>query len=132
MADTLDPLRIEGKGMVLDGASFAPNGSSAVDQTKIVNPGGWISSITRTGVGVFNVKTSRKYTNFVGMVGWGLQLSAVADTSIQFDGFVFGASGVLSSFNVNVLTAGVAADIAANAANRISFALLFSTHEKMF
>tara|TARA_R110000751_G_scaffold149908_1_gene254840 strand:+ start:215 stop:595 length:381 start_codon:yes stop_codon:yes gene_type:complete len=97
--------------------SFKPNGSSAVDNT--ANTGtGW--TVARGGVGIFTVTLGDKYPAVLSAT-CSVALSAVADTLVQF-----GAIDVASAKTlvVNVITGGSAADIAANAANRIHFCLL--------
>tara|TARA_R100000808_G_C2073777_1_gene100238 strand:+ start:116 stop:496 length:381 start_codon:yes stop_codon:yes gene_type:complete len=96
--------------------SFAPNGSSAVDSAS--NEGtGW--SVARTGTGSFTVTLDAKYPALLsGQCSIGL--NAVADSKVQF-----GAIDVASAKTVviNVITTASAADIAANANNRIHFCL---------
>ena len=96
--------------------SFAPNGSSAVDSAS--NEGtGW--SVARSGTGSFTVTLDAKYPALLsGQCS--IALNAVADSKVQF-----GAIDVASAKTVviNVITTASAADIAANANNRIHFCL---------
>ena len=97
--------------------SFKPNGSSAVDNT--ANTGaGW--TVARGGVGIFTVTLGDTYPGILSAT-CSVALSAVADTKVQF-----GAIDVASAKTlvINVITTASAADIAANAANRIHFCLV--------
>ena len=97
--------------------SFKPNGSSAVDNT--ANTGaGW--TVARGGVGIFTVTLGDTYPGVLSAT-CSVALSAVADTKVQF-----GAIDVASAKTlvINVITTASAADIAANAANRIHFCLV--------
>lgn len=128
MAQVKDLVQSEGKNVVLCPFSFAPNGSSAVSQASIIGPA--VQSVTRTGVGVFQVKFNEKYAVYI--CGFAhFSLSAFADTQVQLSGFTAATSSAPASINVLVETAGVAADIAANAANRIMGLMIFSRNEKI-
>ena len=97
--------------------SFKPNGSGAVDNDD--NTGaGW--TVARGGVGIFTVTLGDIYPGILSAT-CSVALSAVADTLVQF-----GAIDVVSAKTlvINVITGGSAADIAANAANRIHFCLV--------
>lgn len=116
------PVRSESNELVLIACSFAPNAGSAVDQTTIRGSG--CKSVTRTGVGVFNVKLYESYKEFIGPVGL-VNLNAAADTDVQGGVYAAATSTTDANVDIKIMTAGVAADIAANANNRISFVLLF-------
>lgn len=126
------PVNCEGKGITLCFFSFAPNGAGAVVQTGAggIISGGAVFDVQRTGQGVFKVQFNEKYAVFLGAVP-GLALSALADTDVQFSGFTQAVVGTKAFVNVLVKTAGVAADIAANAANRITALLVFGYNEKI-
>ena len=97
--------------------SFKPNGSSAVDNT--ANTGtGW--TVARGGTGIFTVTLGDKYPGILSAT-CSLALNAVADSKVQF-----GAIDVASAKTlvINVITTASAADIAANANNRIHFTLI--------
>ena len=97
--------------------SFKPNGSSAVVAAD--NTGaGW--TVARGGVGIFTVTLGDTYPGILSAT-CSVALSAVADTKVQF-----GAIDVASAKTlvINVVTTASAADIAANAANRIHFCLV--------
>jgi hypothetical protein len=104
------------QGLVKIEGSFAPNGSSALVSTSTK---GKAFTVARTGVGVFVVTLNDKYAELIS-TRCGVQLSALADTDV-----LFGPIDVISAKTVTILvkTAGVAADIAANANNRIHFSL---------
>ena len=97
--------------------SFKPNGTSAVVAAD--NTGaGW--TVARGGVGIFTVTLGDTYPGILSAT-CSVALSAVADTKVQF-----GAIDVASAKTlvINVVTTASAADIAANAANRIHFCLV--------
>ncbi len=106
------------KSVVIIG-SFRPNGTSAVDNTLNTGQG---YTVARSGVGIFTITLNDKYVSCLSATT-GLALSAVADTALQFGAIDVSSAGTLV---LNVLTAGVAADIASNAANRIHFTLVLS------
>ena len=97
--------------------SFKPNSSSAVDNT--ANTGaGW--TVARSGTGSFTVTLDDAYPGLLsGQCS--LALNAAADSKVMF-----GAIDVASAKTViiNVITTASAADIAANANNRIHFCLV--------
>jgi hypothetical protein len=119
----------EGKGITLCILSFPPNGAGAIVQASILS-GGAVFDIQRTGPGVYKVQFNERYATYLGAVP-GLALSALADTDIQYSGFTPAAGTTRAFINVLAKTAGVAADIAANAANRITSILVFSYNEKI-
>ena len=96
--------------------SFKPNAGSAVDNDS--NTGtGW--TVARVGTGSFTVTLGDKYPALLsGQCS--LALNAAADSKVMF-----GAIDVASAKTlvINVITTASAADIAANAANRIHFCL---------
>lgn len=104
-----EPIDIEG--------SFAPNGVGAVDAASNEGLG---FSVARTGVGVFVITFKEKFQSLIAL-SCNLQLSALADTDVQFGAMDLSAK----TLTLRVKTAGVAADIAANAANRIHFCATF-------
>lgn len=99
--------------------SFAPNGAGAVDNTSNQGTG---FTVARTGVGVFEITFNDKTGDLVAPIA-GLQLNALANTDIQFGAYDKATRKLI----VRVKTAGVAADIAANANNRIAFLAAFKT-----
>jgi hypothetical protein len=103
-------------GICVVGGSFRPNGSSAISATNNIGAG-W--SVAYTGTGIYTVTLDEAYRRLL-CADLSLALSAVADTALQW-----GAIDVVTAKTlvINALTAGVAADIASNAANRIYFRL---------
>lgn len=98
--------------------SFAPNGAGAVDNTQ--NRGKRvIQSVTRTGVGVFDVILKHSWDGGLIAVNPSIQLSADADTTLSSWNYVAATRTLTLRFR----TAGAAADIAANAANRLGVVL---------
>lgn len=114
---TMFDIKVLTPGLVSISGSFAPNGAGAVDQTSLEGP---INAVARTGVGVFEVTLKDKYLAIVSAFG-SVQLNALADTDVQFGAW----DGTTKKLIVRIKTAGVAADIAANANNRISLVLHF-------
>lgn len=110
---SLDP------SIVVIGGSFAPNGSSAVAATSIKGKG--IAAVSRTGTGEFEVTLSDAYADILAVVP-SLQLNAAADSYVQLTGAV--TPSTTKKFKLTVITAGSAADVSANANNRIHFAIL--------
>ena len=97
--------------------SFKPNGSSAVANADNTGTG---FTVARGGTGSFTVTLDDKYPGLLsGQCS--LALNAAADSKVQF-----GAIDVASAKTViiNVITTASAADIAANANNRIHFCLM--------
>jgi hypothetical protein len=97
--------------------SFAPNGAGAVDQSSIEGP---IGSVTRSGVGVFDIVFADSHPGLLAAAAT-LQLNALADSDVQFGAY----DAANKKITVRVKTAGVAADIAANANNRIHLVFHF-------
>ena len=96
--------------------SFCPNGSSAVDNDSNTGTG---FTVARGGTGSFTVTLDAIYPGLLsGQCS--LALNAVADSKVQF-GAIDVASG--KTVVINVITTASAADIAANANNRIHFCL---------
>lgn len=100
--------------------SFAPNGSSAVDQDSIKGEG--ITSVTRTGVGAFDVVFDDGFVDLVATLP-GKQITTGAGDMLEF-GDWDSATRTLAIRNVDDTGAGV--EIAANANNRVSFLCVFS------
>ena len=95
-----------------------PNGVST--PTIGENRGNVVSSVTRTGVGVYAIVLSDKYVARSG-VFLGLNLTTPADTVVQTTSFTATTTKILT---ISIFTAGVAADIAAAAGNFIDFMLI--------
>lgn len=119
---SLFPLRSAHPETICIPCSFAPNGTSAPAAASNEGP---INSVTRTGVGVFEVTFKDSWPGLLGCVP-GVQLNALADTDVQLGAFAVGTKKLI----IRVKTAGVAADIAANANNRIHLLCFFrnTTH----
>lgn len=95
--------------------SFAPAAAGAVTTVK-----GKGFTVARTGVGAFLVTFADKYNELVSGRA-SLQLNALADTDVIMGAYDASAKTLV----LLVKTAGVAADIAANANNRIHFEISF-------
>jgi hypothetical protein len=102
--------------------TFFPNSTSALDATKFIGLG-WTA--VRTSAGLFTVTLADSYNELVaGSCSVGI--SAASKAAVQF-----GAIDVVTAKTVQIRavdsTTGLVADIAANAANRISFRLKLLT-----
>lgn len=106
-------------GVVVLGISWAPNGSSAVDQTSIKGRG--VASVTRDSAGTFTVLLQDVYPTLLAAVATA-QLATAADIVAQV-----GTSTVSTntkSIVVTLLAGAVATDVAANANNRVNLLLI--------
>jgi hypothetical protein len=113
---TCKPVKGSGNGTKLLTWQIAPNGTST--PTLADNPDKVVASVSRSGVGVYVITLTEKYLG-LRAVTCQVQLSAAANTFVQVTGAptITGAKQI----TVTILTAGVAADIAANAANVLYF-----------
>jgi len=116
-----DFMQALGKGVKLVSGSFAPNGAGAVSSASVKGKG---FTVARTGVGVFTITLQDSYIALLSCSA-DLQLVAPDDKILQF-----GAIDVVTAktivLNVYDISGAALADIAANAANRINFALILS------
>jgi len=106
-------------GVVVLGISWAPNGSSAVDQTSIKGRG--VASVTRDSAGTFTVLLQDVYPTLLAAVATA-QLATAADIVAQV-----GTSTVSTntkSIVVTLLAGASATDVAANANNRVNLLLI--------
>src|SRR5215510_12395078 len=122
----INPLKAAGNDLVLVCGSFAPNGSSQPLASAFTNAAQFVS-ITRTGTGAFLIKFTDPYPQLVSK--WcDIAASAVADLKAQWGVY---APMVLPStpaqIALNILAVATPTDIAANAANRVSFGFIFRT-----
>ena len=106
-------------GVVTLGISWAPNGSSAVDQTSIKGRG--VTSVTRNSAGVFTVLLQDVYPTLLAAVATA-QLATAADIVAQVGTSTLTANG--KSIVVTLLAAATATDVAANADNRVNLLLI--------
>lgn len=103
------------QGLQLLEGSFAPNAALAIDATTRLGVG---FTVARVGVGVYRLTLSEVYAQLVSAKLL-VQLSAFADTNLHL-----GAVDLPNrTIDIRVSTAGVAAEIAANANNRVHFSL---------
>lgn len=110
------PLRGNGNGSKVLTFQIKPNGTST--PTVSDNPDKVVASVSRSGVGTYTITFTEKYLA-LRAITCQVQLNAAADTQVQITGAtaVAGAKTV----GITILTAGVAADIAANANNLLHF-----------
>ena len=106
-------------GVVTLGISWAPNGSSAVDQTSIKGRG--VASVTRNSAGAFTVLLQDVYPTLLAAVATA-QLATAADIVAQVGTSTLTANG--KSIVVTLLAAATATDVAANANNRVNLLLI--------
>lgn len=110
-----------GKGVKVIAGSFAPNGSSAVSASSRKGKG---FTVARTGTGQFTITLQDAYVALLS-ASLSLQLASADDKFLQL-----GAVDVVSAktivINVWDVSGAAAADIAANAGNRINFVLVLS------
>lgn len=126
MANTeFDPLRSAVPEGITVPFSFAPNGSSAVTQTTIKGLRA-ITSVTRTGVGVFDVLFKAPFDDFIIFVP-GAMLNAFGDTQLH----ALWTSST-KTLTLRVETGAVAADIAANANNRLGGVVYFKNTQRTY
>lgn len=109
------PIRALNRSTVRISGSFAPAGTGAVTSTK-----GKGFSVARSGVGTFTVTFTDKYNDLLSATAT-VQLAAAADTQAQVGAYSASAKTLV----IRTLTAGAAADISANADNRVHFDLVF-------
>ncbi len=109
------------RGLVIIAGSFAPNDSSAISADSRQGTG-W--SVARSNTGLYTVTFSDKYAALVSFGCW-LQLATPA-AQVLCAGVYTAASKTITITN---FTSGSAADIAADANNRIHFAALFRNSE---
>lgn len=109
-------LRANGNGARLLTWQVLPNGTST--PTVGENPDKVLESVSRSGVGVYVLTLNDKFLA-LRSVHCQVQLNAAANTMVQ----VTGATTVATTrtITVTILTAGAAADIAANANNILHF-----------
>ena len=112
-------LRTLNSGVVIVAGSFAPNGSSAISASSRLGRG---FSVARTSAGLFTITFSDKYNQLLSFVS-SLQ-EATAGDQVLVNGVYTAASKTITITNWDISDA-AAADIAANANNRIHFVAVF-------
>jgi hypothetical protein len=106
-------------GVVTLGISWAPNGSSAVDQTTIKGRG--VTSVTRDSAGVFTVALQDVYPTLLAAFATA-QLATAADIVAQVGTSTLTANG--KAIVVTLLAGAVATDVAADTNNRVNLLLI--------
>lgn len=124
MSLTLNPVRAAGNDLVLVCGSFAPNGASNPVVTGIFNAQEFVS-IIHTGTGVFTITFQEAYAEVAHLLCPAIALSANLDLKAQYGAFTAATPGVKATLVLNILAVNTLTDIAANAANRVSFGALF-------
>lgn len=95
---------------------IAPNGTGVPTITEDI--GDYVASVSRTGTGVYAIVLKDTWLALAS-IQTQLQLSAAADSVVQITGAP--TVSTTKTITVTIMTAGSAADIAANAANVIFF-----------
>jgi hypothetical protein len=110
------PIYASGNGARIVTFQVLPNGTST--PTIGENPDKVLASVSRSGVGVYVLTLNDKFLA-LRSVHCQVQLNAAANTMVQ----VTGATTVATTkqITITILTAGAAADIAANANNILHF-----------
>jgi hypothetical protein len=109
-----------GKRRYLVGGTFFPNGSSAIVAASNTGTAGWTVAYTSTGL--YTVTLDRQWLYIVSK-SFGFAMSAATAVFPQW-GTISLSNGTLQIRSIN--GSGVLTDIAANAANSISFQLVVS------
>ncbi len=104
---------------VLVAGSFAPNGSSAVAASSRKGRG---FSVARTDVGEFTLTLSDKYPNLISAVAT-LQQATAGDQFLQVGEYDEDAKTIV--ITAIDASGAAAADVAADANNRVNFVLVF-------
>jgi len=107
-------------GVVILGISFGPNGTSAVDQTTIRGRG--VASVTRADVGTFVITLQDQYASLLSATA-SLQLASPDDKCVGNLGTVDLAAKTIV-VRVYDLSSAAAADVTANANNRVNVTLV--------
>ncbi len=111
-------IKTYGAGRVLISFQILPNGTGT--PTIAEDGDDAVASVSRAGVGIYDIVLKDTYLALV-TADVQVQLNAAADTQVQLTG----ATPVSTSKTITttILTAGVAADIAANAGNILHYTL---------
>ena len=107
-------------GVVVLGVSFAPNGTSAVDQASIRGRG--VASVARTNVGLFTVTLADVYPTLLSCTA-ALQLATSDDKVVANIGTVDLNARTIVVRVFDISSPGLA-DVAADANNRINLTLV--------
>ncbi len=103
--------------------SFAPNNTSAVDQTTIKGRG--VASVTRSAAGKFTVALTDSYTSLLGG-GADVRMSADnVDLYAQLGAFTAGTTAANASIVVKLKTGATNTDLAADADSIVTVRLVF-------
>ena len=115
---TMFPPRSLGREYVHVAFSFAPNGTSAVDQDSIKGKG--VTSVARTDVGDFTVTFDDVFADLVAAVG---TVQTTGDTDLVVRPHTYSASA--KTLTLTLLAGATATDLAADADNRVHLLCVF-------
>jgi hypothetical protein len=104
--------------------SFAPNNTSAVDQTTIKGKG--VASVTRSAAGKFTCALTDSWTNLHSARADVRMSSDAVDLYAQLGAFTAGTTAANASIVVKLKTGSTNTDIAADADTIVSVRLVFS------
>ena len=112
------PMECLGEGRVRIGGSFAPNGSSALAAAGMYGTTGWTAAYTSTGLYTVTLDDVWLY-----LLDWSLGFAMVTATDVVPQlGLV---DLPAKTIQIRSLAVATVTDIAADAANRISFGFVF-------
>jgi hypothetical protein len=115
----LSDLLTLGKRRVVIAGSFAPNGTSAVDQTSIKGKG--VASVARTSQGLFTITLNDVWGQLDSAIP-GLQLATAAARKCQIGAVVLASKTI----QIRIVDgSGAVQDAAADANNRVNFEFTF-------
>lgn len=114
------PLQSIGREHKVIAGSFRPNGASAVSNTTNTGVG---FTVERTGVGAYRITLTDKYVSLIGA-----QFQLALGTTAAAHDICLGAVDVVTAKTIAFVhySAGAAAEIASDAANRIYFTLVLA------
>lgn len=123
MSKIANPILAVGHDLVLVCGSFRPNGSS--NPTVIIQTQEWFT-LVRTNVGIYTITFMEGYPSLIGK--WAdIAMSTPTDLKPQWGAYTAPdpSTATRASIVLNILALAVPTDIAANAANVVSFGFLF-------
>ncbi len=118
-ARNLAPIRTLVRELIPIVGSFAPNGSSAISGASRKGLG---FTVAYTSTGLYTVTLSDKYADIVA-VTHNVALVTAADIKLQTGVVTQSSASAAASVQIRSLAVATLTDIAANAANRISFVI---------
>jgi hypothetical protein len=119
----MDELKAPGLGLEVIAGSFAPD---TADPPETVRGGGF--SVVRTSEGLFTVTLTNRYAGLIAGIATLQHSAANSDLKVELGAVVCShAAACTVQIRVVDISSAAVADIAANANNRINFALILKT-----